>query len=85
MHETARTDVDADEINEDAPAPPGATLPAEMSRPAYETRGSESIADATQSSYGLYGGGAGMAKGGMVNKRPAKPKATKKGLASKRK
>lgn len=43
--------------------------------------------DGTQgsASYSDYGGEADLAKGGLLKKRPTKPKATKKGLAAKRK
>ena len=67
------------EVNPDASDPPGRS----PSRDAGETSGGFSMGDGS-GGYGEADSFGNMAKGGMVKKRPAKAKPTKKGLAAKK-
>jgi len=84
------TDVDANEVNPDAADPGRPSAPVSSNPNVYssspsggETPGGFSMDDGS-GGYGEEDDAGNMAKGGMVKKRPAKAKPTKKGLAAKK-
>jgi hypothetical protein len=76
------TDIDANEVNTDASDPPGRSPSSDTS--AGYSGGTASEGGQPGTDYGDPGYGNMFAKGGMVKKRPAKAKPTKKGLAAKK-
>jgi hypothetical protein len=76
------TDIDANEVNTDASDPPGRS-PSSDTDAGY-SGGTASEGGQPGTDYGDPGYGNMFAKGGMVKKRPAKAKPTKKGLAAKK-
>ena len=76
------TDIDANEDNTDASDPPGRS-PSSDTDAGY-SGGTASEGGQPGTDYGDPGYGNMFAKGGMVKKRPAKAKPTKKGLAAKK-